>query len=384
MSTSQNQCSVTPSRQVKAGSLPRWNFPLSVYSNAAALAGVESIRLHLIILLGIVLTSHLVATAGTSQAGPARSSRFAADKLEIQLARCEERLETLREFGTGSRYSVMLGLIRHLDELAASDQAGPAEKAALAAFGGRMLDYAEEHRNDPEFQHAVFHAELSGLGQVLVTVKDIQRFTGLTNHIMRAQVPRCLASAKAGLAYAQIDLARVYQSGRFGVPQDFEEALKWYRKAAEQGSSIGEMGIGGMYERGEGVVQSFGEAAKWYRKAAARGAVGDRNNLAWFLATCPDATVRNGSEAVAMAESAVLMTGRRNADFLDTLAAAYAETGQFAEAVRTQKEAIALLSDGDKKVDFMTRLKLFESKSAYHQPLGQTRYRGIELEEPER
>ena len=66
------------------------------------------------------------------------------------------------------------------------------------------------------------------------------------------------------------------------------------------------------------------------------------NGLAWFLATWPDATVRNGPEAVRLAEHACAVTGRRNPELLDTLAVAYAEAGRFPEAINATQEAIAL------------------------------------------
>ena len=66
------------------------------------------------------------------------------------------------------------------------------------------------------------------------------------------------------------------------------------------------------------------------------------NELAWLMATYPDATVRNGPEAVRLAEHACAMTGRRNPELLDTLAAAYAEAGRFPEAVNAAQEAISL------------------------------------------
>ena len=56
-----------------------------------------------------------------------------------------------------------------------------------------------------------------------------------------------------------------------GVKQDFAEAAKWYRKAAEQGDAAAQYNLGIMYEEGTGVKQDFAEAAKWYRKAAEQG-----------------------------------------------------------------------------------------------------------------
>ena len=51
-----------------------------------------------------------------------------------------------------------------------------------------------------------------------------------------------------------------------------------------------------------------------------------------MMATDPDPSVRNGSEAVRLAERAVQLTGAREPTLLDTLAAAYAEAGRFQEA----------------------------------------------------
>jgi tetratricopeptide (TPR) repeat protein len=65
-------------------------------------------------------------------------------------------------------------------------------------------------------------------------------------------------------------------------------------------------------------------------------------DLAWILATWPEAAVRNGSQAVALAEKANEETGGTNLPILRTLAAAYAETGRFPEAVSTAQKALAL------------------------------------------
>src|SRR6185369_18017737 len=68
----------------------------------------------------------------------------------------------------------------------------------------------------------------------------------------------------------------------------------------------------------------------------------DLNNLAWILATDPDETLRNGAEAVRHAEHACELTGRQQAIFLGTLAAAYAEANRFPEAVTTAEQAVKL------------------------------------------
>jgi tetratricopeptide (TPR) repeat protein len=65
-------------------------------------------------------------------------------------------------------------------------------------------------------------------------------------------------------------------------------------------------------------------------------------NLAWVLATCPDPAVRDGARAVEMAEKANRQSGGGNLAFLGTLAAAYAETGRFADAVAVGEQALQL------------------------------------------
>jgi protein O-mannosyl-transferase len=64
--------------------------------------------------------------------------------------------------------------------------------------------------------------------------------------------------------------------------------------------------------------------------------------LARVLAVSPDAAVRNGMEAVALAQRAVELTGGRDPVVVDTLAAAYAEAGRFADAVETANRASVL------------------------------------------
>lgn len=66
------------------------------------------------------------------------------------------------------------------------------------------------------------------------------------------------------------------------------------------------------------------------------------NNLAWVLATHPDNAVRNGTRAIELAQRAVHVSGGRDAAFIRTLAAAYAEAGRFAEAVETAQRGLEM------------------------------------------
>ena len=87
------------------------------------------------------------------------------------------------------------------------------------------------------------------------------------------------------------------------------------------------------------------------------------NDLAWLRATCVVAEFRDGARAVEQATKACELTNFKKAHYVRTLAAAYAETGDFDSAVMRQKEAIDLLSEDEEELrgDFEERLKLYQS-----------------------
>ena len=84
-------------------------------------------------------------------------------------------------------------------------------------------------------------------------------------------------------AEAQYKLGDSYFFGR-GVPQDYTEAVKWFRKAAEQGHAEAQATLGICYGTGRGVPtdepeKDYREAIKWYRKAAEQGLAVAQYNL---------------------------------------------------------------------------------------------------------
>ena len=81
-----------------------------------------------------------------------------------------------------------------------------------------------------------------------------------------------------GSATAQDSIGFIYSSGK-EIAQDYVEAAKWFRKAAEQGDVIGQDELGDRYYFGQGVAKDYDEAAKWYRKAAEQGWTDSQNNL---------------------------------------------------------------------------------------------------------
>ena len=104
--------------------------------------------------------------------------------------------------------------------------------------------------------------------------------------------------ADKGIAEAQINLGMMFESGQ-GVPQDFNEAIRWYRLAADQklikaqeklnlllkkaAEAQINLSLGMMFESGQGVPQDFNEAIRWYRLAADQGLIKAQKKLNFLL-----------------------------------------------------------------------------------------------------
>lgn len=96
------------------------------------------------------------------------------------------------------------------------------------------------------------------------------------------------------------------------------------------------------------------------------------NNLAWLLATSADASLRNGPEAVRLAEKAVALSPKKSARCFGTLGAAYAEAGQFPDAIKAAQQAIELArAAGDYRfAQANDQLQqLYRQQRAYHEPV---------------
>jgi tetratricopeptide (TPR) repeat protein len=96
-------------------------------------------------------------------------------------------------------------------------------------------------------------------------------------------------------------------------------------------------------------------------------ALGD---FAWALATCSDATFRNGPKAVDLAERAKNLTGEADPVALRTLAAAYAEAGEFQRAIETARNAMQLANSqqNPRLTNILEReIALYQTNSPYHQ-----------------
>ena len=76
--------------------------------------------------------------------------------------------------------------------------------------------------------------------------------------------------AENGEVAAQFNLGHMYDNGQ-GVLQDYKQAVKWYRLAADQGHADAQYNLGIMYAQGQGVPQDYVQAHMWSNLAAANG-----------------------------------------------------------------------------------------------------------------
>ena len=93
------------------------------------------------------------------------------------------------------------------------------------------------------------------------------------------------------------------------------------------------------------------------------------NNLAWLLATAPEANLRDGKRAVLLATQACRMTGYKKDFMLSTLAAAYAESGDFDNAVKWSSKAVELGAENKEYgASLKKELASYQAKKPWREP----------------
>lgn len=98
------------------------------------------------------------------------------------------------------------------------------------------------------------------------------------DNIIRSALPAIQKFANEGRAWAQSDLASLYDDGLV-LPKDALKAISWYEKAAYQGYAGAQTNLGLMYYYGKGVRTNRELAIEWFKRAAKQGDVTAKKNL---------------------------------------------------------------------------------------------------------
>ncbi len=221
--------------------------------------------------------------------------------------------------------------------------------AALGAFDRALADFAESLRLDPDDgstfnNRGTVYQKLADHRRALAHYDEAIR---LDPGLMLAYNNRCVAHRSLGaFARALADCTRAIELGA-----DYWRA--WMNRGIVN------------Y-----LVENYAAAAGDYREAARLEPLNavPLNALAWLRATAPERGVRDGAEATRLARRAVQLGD--TAQHRDTLAAAYAEAGQYARAVEEEERAIALSAESARPeavAGFRERLELYRSGRPFRQ-----------------
>ena len=296
--------------------------------------------------LPLIAVMALVA-AGISVALPAKAFRFAAPALVLLLAGLT--FQRARVFSTDERLWV--------DTLAKNP-------ASWNAHNNLACIRAEQHQMDEAIEH--FETSLKihprnakahlNLGRALALRRKFAEADGHFEGALRIKPNDAEMHATYGASLAERG------KNDDALPR-LREAIRLKPDPATRLQLAGVLNASGKIR----------EAAEQCREVlkAQPDSVEASSNLAWFLATAADDSLRDGREAVRLAEHACQLNGYKEAKMVSVLAAAYAEAGQFTNAVATAEKAVALAIDaGDEYIASVNERfrKLFAAGRAYHEP----------------
>jgi tetratricopeptide (TPR) repeat protein len=262
--------------------------------------------------------------------------RYDLGRLLMRLGRPTEAVEQLRE---AARLTPSSGAIR-AEYAAAENDAG----AALAARGERAearRHFLEALRIQPDIPLPHFN-----LGLACIDLGRPDEALRHFHHALDADYNRPAAEFHAGRALAQ--------------QQKWADAAACYRRALEQGfdPARGHSHLAFVLRR-QGKEPAAGEHYRAARQFAPHW-LEETDRQARSLATQPDSRQRNGIQAVELAQLVCDATGYHEAAFLDTLAAAHAETGRFKRAAATARQAAGLAASASQRQAIRQRLALYE------------------------
>jgi tetratricopeptide (TPR) repeat protein len=212
-----------------------------------------------------------------------------------------------------------------------------------------VADYNEAIRIDPNFAQAYL-----GRGTIWERKKADDKAFADYSEVLRLDPGNAWAHTFRGSIWVR--------------KQDFDKAITDFSVAIQldPDSSTPFFLRGAAWERKQDYNQAIADYAEAMRLDPKNP--GAFNNLAWMFATCPDARFRDGKRAVELARTACELTNWKELNDVDTLAAAYAEAGDFKEAVRYQEMVLRDPRYTNQK-GFQFRLELYRQGRPYRKDL---------------
>jgi len=258
------------------------------------------------------------------------------------------------ESGTELRRASEIKLRAEL-ELDPNSAQGFNDLGALLLAGGRVAEAILQFRKATEVKPDLLPAR-ANLGGALAKAGRLDEAL--------AELRQALALAGGyAPAHNELGLVLLRRGDTEGAIREWRLAAQLDPKNAAPRVSLGDA----LYGQGRAV-----EALAQWREALdlQPNDAATLRRAAWVLATSPDAAIRNGEEALAFAIRAMELTGGKDARTLDTLAAAYAEKGQFADAAPTARRALeraAQESQASLADEIRGRIALYEAERPFRQ-----------------
>lgn len=196
-------------------------------------------------------------------------------------------------------------------------------KEAMGDFSGAIADYTAAIGLEPKSETAHYYrAHLySAFGKFREAIADLDVVIREDPKAISAYLSRGNAHAEMGQANAAL--------------ADYDNAIRYAPNTAYGNLTEARA----YYRKGD-----YSNAAARFARAKQKSSRDDSvlNSVAWFRATCPDSSFRNGKEALQESTKACGFTKWKKAGALDTLAVAYAELGDFAQAIKYQRQALSI------------------------------------------
>ena len=205
---------------------------------------------------------------------------------------------------------------------------------------------------------------LAGAWRVLLVGQPEDRDPRLGMHFLN----KAASTNDANAAYM---LAREYLTGR-DVPRNPSLAAEWFERAAKAKHAVASLWLSELHAKGIGVRRDIKRAEQMLQDALSGAKLKDKNLFSWTLSVAQDEQLRNSTLAIRVLEPALAAEKEKPPAYLDTLAAAYADHGEFDKAVATQLEALQAARrkwSAEAAATLEQRLALYRSGKAYREDM---------------